>query len=96
MTAYSFSLATPGGERRVLTFKGNAVTTTDASARLQAEKQGDEWSIGINDYEFYTIPEAVIRGGSAAPAASPGYGSDRRAVGAISHAPWLGHSPGGQ
>jgi hypothetical protein len=27
------------------------------------EKQGDDWSIGVNDFYFYVIPEALIRGG---------------------------------
>jgi hypothetical protein len=52
----------PGGFKRVLTFMGDNVTTTPGQ-NLKAVKQGDEWSVEVNDYEHYTIPEAVISGG---------------------------------
>jgi hypothetical protein len=35
----------------------------DPNQRVTAEKQGDEWSIGINSFYYYVIPEAVIVGG---------------------------------
>lgn len=52
----------PGGLKRVLTFMGDKVTTNPGE-KLKAVKQGDDWSVEINDYEHYTIPEAVISGG---------------------------------
>ncbi len=52
----------PGGFKRVLTFMGDKVTTTPGQ-NLKAVKQGDKWSVEVNDYEHYTIPEAVISGG---------------------------------
>jgi len=52
----------PGGFKRVLTFMGDTVTTTPGQ-NLKAVKQGDKWSVEVNDYEHYTIPEAVILGG---------------------------------
>lgn len=54
----------PGsGEERILVFAGSEVTTPDASTRLTAAKQGDKWSISINDFEYYQVPDAVIVGG---------------------------------
>jgi hypothetical protein len=48
---------------RVLRFSGSAVTSPNAKTRVKAEKKGDEWSIAIDDFHFYSIPEAVIAGG---------------------------------
>ncbi len=52
----------PGGLKRVLTFMGDKVTTNPGE-KVKAVKQGDDWSVEVNDYEHYTIPEAVISGG---------------------------------
>jgi hypothetical protein len=52
----------PGGFKRVLTFMGDKVTTTPGQ-KLKAVKQGDKWTVEVNDYEHYTFPEAVIWGG---------------------------------
>jgi len=52
----------PGGFKRVLNFAGGTVTS-DAGAKVKASKSGDEWSVEVNDYEHYRIPEAVISGG---------------------------------
>lgn len=52
----------PGGLKRVLTFMGDKVTTNPGE-KIKAVKHGYDWSIEINDYEHYTIPEAVIFGG---------------------------------
>lgn len=52
----------PGGLKRVLTFMGDKVTTNPGE-KIKAEKQGYDWSVEVNDYEHYTIPEAVISGG---------------------------------
>lgn len=51
----------PGGLERVLTFMGNNVTS--GSEKVRASKSGDLWTIEVNDYEHYQIPEAVISGG---------------------------------
>lgn len=51
----------PGGLKRVLIFMGDKVST-DAGEKIKAVKHGDEWSIEVNDYEHYRIPEAVISG----------------------------------
>jgi hypothetical protein len=48
---------------RILRFDGGTVTSADASEKVKFDKQGDNWSIGVNDFYFYTIPEAVILGG---------------------------------
>jgi hypothetical protein len=55
-------LTPPGGFKRVLTFAGGTVTS-DAGAKVKASKGGDLWSVEVNDYEHYRIPEAVISGG---------------------------------
>jgi hypothetical protein len=52
----------PGGFKRVLTFAGGKVTS-DTGTKVTATKSGDMWSVDVNDYEHYRIPEAVISGG---------------------------------
>jgi len=52
----------PGGLTRVLTFMG-ANVTTNPGEKVEAVKQGYDWSVKVNDYEHYTIPDAVIWGG---------------------------------
>jgi hypothetical protein len=52
----------PGGLKRVLIFMGDKVTTNPGE-KIKAVKQGYDWVIEVNDYEHYTIPEAVISGG---------------------------------
>lgn len=47
----------------VLSFRGNTVTSRDPAQKVTATKAGDEWSVGVNDFQFYTIPDAVIVGG---------------------------------
>lgn len=63
-------LASPGfdvtlhkDDLRVLRFAGDKVTSSNPEEKVSAEKRGDEWSIGVNDFYYYTIPEAVILGG---------------------------------
>jgi len=56
-------LTPPGGGTRVLTFMGAKVSIADPKARLKASKSGYDWSISIDDFEFYEIPVAVIEGG---------------------------------
>jgi hypothetical protein len=50
-----------GGLERVLTFMGNKVTS--GTDKVKASMSGDLWTIEVNDYEHYQIPEAVISGG---------------------------------
>jgi hypothetical protein len=52
----------PGGLKRVLIFRGDKVTT-NLDEKIKAVKQGYDWFIHVNDYEHYTIPEAVVLGG---------------------------------
>lgn len=53
----------PDKVETVLVFAGNSVTARDPSQKVTAKKSGDAWSIGVNDFLFYEIPEAVISGG---------------------------------
>jgi hypothetical protein len=63
-------LASPGSDvklhkdqLRVLRFAGSTVTSADAREKVTFEKRGDDWLIEVNDFYFYTIPEAVVVGG---------------------------------
>jgi hypothetical protein len=47
----------------VLRFAGDNVTSTDPNERVSVERQGDNWSIGVNDFYYYMIPDAVVGGG---------------------------------
>lgn len=51
-----------GGLKRVLIFTGDQVSTSPGE-EIKAVKQGYDWLIEINDFERYTIPEAVVLGG---------------------------------
>jgi hypothetical protein len=55
-------ITTPVGTERTLSFDRDDVTTPDGG-RLDWGKQGDEWYIGIDDREFYIVPEAAVYGG---------------------------------
>jgi hypothetical protein len=52
----------PGGFERVLIFIDDKVSATEGSS-VKSSKSGDMWSLEVNDYEHYQIPEAVISGG---------------------------------
>jgi hypothetical protein len=52
----------PGGLERVLTFMGDKVTA-DGGSKVNASETDGMWSIEVNDYEHYQIPESVIYGG---------------------------------
>jgi hypothetical protein len=39
------------------------MTSTDAKEKVTAGKQGDTWSVTVNGFYHYQIPEAVIVGG---------------------------------
>jgi len=63
-------LASPGfdvtvhkDQLRILRFEGNTVTSADVKEKVSVERQGDNWSISVNGFHHYTIPEAVISGG---------------------------------
>lgn len=63
-------LASPGfdvtlhkDKLRILKFAGGVVTSPDPKEKVAFEKRGDEYSIGVNDFYYYVIPEAVIDGG---------------------------------
>lgn len=50
-----------GSLERVLSFRGSTVTS--GNDKVRASKSGGMWTIEVNDYEHYQIPEAVISGG---------------------------------
>jgi hypothetical protein len=50
-----------GGLARVLSFRGNTVTS--GSDKVKASMSGGMWTIEVNDYEHYQVPESVISGG---------------------------------
>jgi len=52
----------PGGLKRVLLFMGDKVTT-NSGEKVKAVKKQYDWEIEANDYEHYTVPEAVVSGG---------------------------------
>lgn len=55
-------VTTPVGYERTLHFAHGDVSTPDGG-RLDWGKQGDEWYIGIDNREFYIVPDAAIYGG---------------------------------
>jgi hypothetical protein len=52
----------PDGAERVLDFAAGNVTTP-GGGELTWGKQGDEWYIGIDNREYYVVPEAAVYGG---------------------------------
>jgi len=60
--AASIRVTAADGAERVLNFMGDDVTTPDGGD-LTWGKQGGEWYIGIDDREFYVVPEAAVYGG---------------------------------
>lgn len=56
-------VSTPGGEKRILQFNGDQVNCDDPGVNLKSSRESDTWMISINDFEFFTIPDAVIQGG---------------------------------
>ena len=51
----------PDGRTRVLHYADKKFTTDDG-ARISAQRQNDNWRIGIGGREFYLIPDALING----------------------------------
>jgi hypothetical protein len=39
------------------------VTSANASEKVAAARDSDNWLVSVNDFYFYTIPDAVIVGG---------------------------------
>ncbi len=58
----SIRVTSPDGVERVLNFADGNVTTPDGGD-LTWGKQGDSWYIGIDEREFYVVPEAAVNGG---------------------------------
>lgn len=54
-------VTTPTGSERTLEFRKGDVTTPDGD--LTWGKQGDDWYIGVDDREFYIVPDAAVVGG---------------------------------
>ncbi len=58
----SIRVTGPGGSERALNFSDGEVTTP-GGGDLTWGKQGDDWYIGIDDKEFYIVPETAVKGG---------------------------------
>ena len=56
-------LGTHTDRARILKFSGNKVIPANPSERAEAQLRGDIWSVTVNGFYFYEIPEAVINGG---------------------------------
>ena len=52
----------PDGTEHVMVFEDGAVSTP-GGGELTWDKPGDEWHIGIDQREFYVVPEAAVHGG---------------------------------
>lgn len=50
--------------KRVFVFQNGKWTCSSADCKIKAAKSAtDEWVISVNDYEHYSIPDAVVYGG---------------------------------
>jgi hypothetical protein len=58
----SIHVQSPGGRERLLNFEAGDVTTPNRG-QLTWGQDGDTWYIGIDEREFYVVPEAAIHGG---------------------------------
>lgn len=58
----SIRVQAPNGRERVLNFEGGEVSTPNRG-KLTWGKDGDTWYIGIDEREFYIVPEAAVVGG---------------------------------
>jgi hypothetical protein len=63
-------LASPGfdvkihkDDIRVLRVNGSAVTSANAAEKVTVTRESDNWLVSVNNFYFYTIPDAVIVGG---------------------------------
>lgn len=60
--AATVRVTNPSGVQRTLRFKQGDVTTPDGG-ELDWGRQGDNWFIGIDNREFYIVPDAFVMGG---------------------------------
>jgi hypothetical protein len=58
----SIYLRSPDGRERILNFANGDVTTPNGGRLTWGQSDG-EWYVGIDDREFYIVPEAAIYGG---------------------------------
>lgn len=61
MGSASVRIMLPTGEERVLNFAAQDITTPD-DGELTWGKEDDNWFVGIDNREFYVIPEIVVYG----------------------------------
>jgi len=55
-------ITTPTGLKRTLRFAGSQVSA-DGGGAVKSSQQADRWTIEVNDFETFQIPDAVINGG---------------------------------
>lgn len=53
----------PGGLEQVLSFAGDKVSTSGGGKVKATISSKGVWTIDVNDYEHYSIPESVVSGG---------------------------------
>ncbi len=63
LAAPGVEVTSPGAKAQVIRFAGSTVTAVGSGTRLKVTREGDQWSITIDDREHYIIPDAVIMGG---------------------------------
>jgi hypothetical protein len=63
LAAPGFDVKLHKGDLRILRFNGKTVTSANPKEKVTATRESDSWLIGVNDFYFYTIPDAVIVGG---------------------------------
>jgi hypothetical protein len=63
LAAAGFDVNLLKNPQRVLRFHGSTVQSSAPAETVTATKKDDNWLIKVNDFFFYLIPEAVIRGG---------------------------------
>ena len=56
-------MQTPDGGQRSITFTGGKATSSDASSKMTATKNGDITTVRIGEVEVYYIPDAFVFGG---------------------------------
>ena len=61
--AATLHIHAPNGSQRILNFSGQGRDISTNGGRLTWGKQGDDWYIGIDNREFYIVPEAAVFGG---------------------------------
>ena len=56
-------VTTTEGEKRIIEFNGEAVSSPDPKVKVKASREGYDWNVSVNDLEYYFIPDGVINGG---------------------------------